>query len=155
PLPPRWLGSSRLLAAAVLLLVPGPVSPTRPDPAPWPKKPLSLIAERVVIIPAAPVEEGHPVEVADTLGDVERQRNAVGYNILQAQAELEALDSRLEKQKATAASSALSSAVEADEEVRDLRTRIAKANAVLDDYRSRGNDLGRPTPRATARIVAE
>jgi hypothetical protein len=84
-------------------------------------------------------------------GGVEQQRNAVIEQILRTQAALADLNGRLEKQRA----SALAEALDADNGVRDLRGQIRKARADLDEYRSRGYDLSRPTPLAALRTLAE
>jgi septal ring factor EnvC (AmiA/AmiB activator) len=100
---------------------------------------------------------GKPEEVRGKLrrafyrsGDAEQQRNAVIDQILRTQVALADLDGRLEKQRA----SALSEALDADEEVRDLRSRIRQARDTLAEYRTRGN-LDLPTPAAARRTVEE
>jgi hypothetical protein len=155
PLPARRHWPSRLVAAAVLLLVPGPVGPALPDSVPESIKLIRQVAGRAVIAPTPWTEKRPRGEETDAVAKVEEQRNAVGCDIRCTQADLEVLESRLEKRKAPVAAASLSAAVDADEEVRDLRSRIAKARGVLDEYRSRGCDPGRPTPRAAARAVAD
>jgi hypothetical protein len=154
-LPARHPWRSRLVAAAVLLLVPGPVGPALPESVPVSITPVRRVADRAAIAPTSWTEERPRGEETAAIGNVVEQRNAVGCDIRRTQADLEILEGRLAKRKAPASPVALSSAVEADEEMRDLRTRLNKARGVLADYRSRGYDPGRPTPRAAARTVAD
>ncbi len=156
----RWLSS--MTAAAALLLVPGPLGPARPGPAPPLPAPPRAAAARSAILPAAAVVEPRVdpptgtvcrrTEESSAVAAVERQRNAVGLEILRVQVDLEALDRRLEKEQDPAL---LQSAVAADEEAAALRARIGTARAILDDYRSRGYSPSLPTPAAAARRVAE
>jgi serine/threonine protein kinase len=170
PLPTRRRWYSPMIAAAVLL-VPGPVGPTRPGPAP-PTSPRRTVAAPLAITPApasikagpgvdrhAEANRGDPgrmvrrrVEVSGAITAVEQQRNAVGLEILRAQVDLGSLDRRLGQGNDPAARK---SAVEGDDEVGVLRTRLAKARDVLDEYRSRGYSLSLPTPAALARTVSK
>ncbi len=84
-------------------------------------------------------------------GNAAQQRNAVIDRILRTQAALADLESRQENPMAAV----LSEALDRDEQVRDLRAQIAKAQADLDEFRSRGSDLNRPTPVAARRAIAE
>jgi hypothetical protein len=161
--------SSLVVAATVLLLVSGPsgsrLEPARPAPAPAPLGSDAQDTGRSPIVPAAFAVERRTdtsapgkeemalrqVELAGVIRDVEQQRDAVALEVLDAQAELEALDARLGAQPVPQGPAA----VEADAEVQALRAQIAKTRAVLDDYRSRGLDLRRPTPQASARALAD
>jgi hypothetical protein len=84
-------------------------------------------------------------------GNVEQQRNAVLEQILRTQAALAELDGRLEKQHAAV----LAGALDADEEVRNLRGQIRQARDTLNEYRSKGLDLDRPTPAAARQTIAD
>jgi predicted nucleic acid-binding Zn-ribbon protein len=84
-------------------------------------------------------------------GNVEQQRNAILEQVLRTQAALGELDGRLDKQRA----GVLAEALNADEEVRNLRGQIRQARDTLDEYRSKGLDLGRPTPAAARQTIAD
>jgi serine/threonine protein kinase len=167
----RW--PSLLIAAVVLLLAgrpgsrPGPVQPGSALP---PKGPDCEAAGRTMVVPAAHAEESprdkrpsapdppapagmvsRQVDLAGVVHALEQRRDAVGLDVLRARADLEALDVRLRAWKTPADPQA----VEADAEVGALRTRIQQEQAVLDEYRSRGLDLHRPTPMAAARALAD
>ncbi len=77
-------------------------------------------------------------------------RKAVAEEFRRAQAELDALDLQMEKRRAAA----LEAAVDADGDVRDLRSQIRKARDDLDVYIARGYNLNLPTPLLDRRTIA-
>ncbi len=157
----RW--PSLPIAAVVLLLVCGPTgSPLElvPPGSPLPKGPDAEVIAPPRIVPAVHAAEepggerraatGSP-ELAAVLRALPERRDAVGRELLRAQSDLEELDARLRARQYPA----VLPAVEADGEVRALRSQIDQARAVLDAYRLRGHDLRRPTPLAAARALVD
>jgi capsular exopolysaccharide synthesis family protein len=96
------------------------------------------------------------VEVTGALRDAQQQRNALGFELIRAQADLDTLDARLQALKdPTARPPALKPALSADPELKALRARIEHVEDFLDDLKGRGHDLSDPTPMAAARNLAK